>query len=218
MRRKILMGVLALALPAGTMAFTQTSAFATKAPPNPVSCTFSATVTVSPALSAAGTASVKGATGTTTVHGTYSGCTTSAGSVPNLPPTDLSIISSAAKDPNYLTDGNGVANKKTYYLGLCAGLTGKATLKSLGKAVKNLAVSGGVLKGMKAGQGAVGSDVGFLLTNGTVKGGTYPTAAHGASILAGLTNDTNNTNLIGGCLSGPVTNIDIDSAQSTVVL
>jgi hypothetical protein len=71
---------------------------------------------------------------------------------------------------------------------------------------------------MKAGQGAVGSDVGFLLTNGTVKGGTYPTAAHGASILAGLTNDANNTNLLGGCTGGPVTNIDIDSAQSTVVL
>ena len=46
MRRKILMGVLALALPAGTMAFTQSASFAAKPPPNPVSCNFAATVTV----------------------------------------------------------------------------------------------------------------------------------------------------------------------------
>jgi len=213
MRRKILMGVLALALPIGTMAALSPVASAHKAPPNPVSCHVSATVSISPALSVKGVLSSKGKTGTTTVHVTYSSCTTATGPA-SVAPKTLTILSAAAKDKAWKTDGN---SKKGYYLGVCSAFASKTTAKSLGKAVKNMLVAGGTLKGAKAAEGTVGAEVGFNII-GTVKGGTYPTASHGASIAAGLLNDANNTNLISGCPSGPVTTIDIDPANSTAVL
>jgi hypothetical protein len=229
MRRKILMGVLALALPAGTVAFTQTMASAKAAPPNPVTCTLDAagaSVTISPPLSAAGTLSVKGGLGTTTITTTYSSCHDSAGPVANLASNTFVITSKAAKDKNYLTDGNGVANKKSYYLGLCSAFSGTSTTKALAKGVKGLTVAGGILKGMKAIETAVGSDVGFVLSNGTVKGGTYPTASKAAAISAGLVGDNStqgqsNTSLVAGCTSPGYTSIShiyVDSSQSTATL
>ncbi len=218
MNRKILMGVLALALPAGTLAAFSPSAFATKPPPNPVHCTFSASVSISPALSVKGETSVKGATGTTVIDATYSGCTTASGAVPGFSQT-LSIVTKSSKDANYKTDGN---SKTGWYLGLCSGFTSakgsKATLKGLKKAVNNLPIAGGVLKGVKASEGSVGEDVGFIVNHGTVKGGSYPTATHAADIMAGLSNDANNSNLIGGCTAGPVNHIDIDPSASSATL
>jgi hypothetical protein len=81
MRRKILMGVLALALPVGTIAATQTTAFA-KTVPNPVTCAgFSGTVTFGTPLTNAGVAtSAKTANATTVSGGTFS-C--SGGIAPN---------------------------------------------------------------------------------------------------------------------------------------
>jgi hypothetical protein len=122
--------------------------------------------------------------------------------------------STPSKDPAALSAGD---SKTSYYLGLCGSFTSSTTSKALGKSLKNTPVSGGVLKGPKAAYGAVGSDVGFTIT-GTVKGGTYPTAGKGASIMAGLSNDANNGNLLGGCHSGPVSHLDVDASQSTAVL
>jgi len=226
MRRKILMGVLALALPAGTVAFTQTVASAKPVPPNPVTCTLDAagaSVVISPPLSAAGTLSAKGDFGSTTITTTYSNCSDGAGPVANLPSNTFTILSKAAKDPSWATDGN---NKKDFYLGLCGAFSGSSTTKALAKGVKNLNADGGVLKGMKAAETAVGSDVGFVLSGGTVKGGPYPTAKKAALIAAGLVGDNSahgqsNTSLVNGCTTAPYTsisNIYIDSSQSSATL
>jgi hypothetical protein len=215
--KRILLGAVALAIPLATVSTFGGPAFAKKPPPNPVSCSLEATVTISPALTVAGQLSSKGQNGSTSVEGTLFNCTTAAGSVPNIT-LPLSITTPASKPGS---DSAAIAagdNKKDYYLGLCGTFASSATIKDLKKAVKNLAFEGGVLKGAKPSEGTVGSDVGFNITNGTVKGGTYPTASHGASIAAGLTNDANNSNLISGCQSGPVSTIDIDSSVSNATL
>jgi hypothetical protein len=210
MRRKILMGVFALALPIGTMAGLTSSASATKAPPNPTTCHLAASVNISPPLSAHGTLSVKGATGTTTVHVTWSSCTNGG-----VGGNTIVIVTKAAKDKNWAADGNV---KTDFYLGLCGGFASTTTTKSLGKAVKNLPVNGGKLAGAKAAAGAVGGETGFIISHGTVKGGTNPTASHAALIKAGLINDPNNSNLVTGCHTGPVSTIDIDPSTSTGTL
>ncbi|HVA02444.1 MAG TPA: hypothetical protein VMU64_01750 [Acidimicrobiales bacterium] len=212
-KNRMLLGVLALTIPLATVATLGQPAFAKKPPPNPVTCGFAATVTLTPALTAKGTPSSKGAEGTAAAHATYSGCTTATGS-PGPFHQNITILFKAAKDKNWKSDGN---SKKTFYLGLCGSFASTATVKDLAKAVKNLPFQGGVLKGAKAAEGTVGPDVGFTVS-GTVKGGTYPTASKSASIKAGLTNDANNSNLISGCQSGPVNHIDIDSSASTVTL
>ncbi|HVA02887.1 MAG TPA: hypothetical protein VMU64_03990 [Acidimicrobiales bacterium] len=190
------------------------AAFAKKLPPNPVTCGFSATVVISPALSVKGVARPKGSLGTTSVSATYSNCHTAKGPVAGFT-QHIVIVSKAAKDKSWKTDGN---SKKSFYLGLCSSFASTKTTKSLAKAVKNLPVAGGILKGSKATSGTVGADVGFLIYHGTVKGGAYPTAGHAATISAGLTNNANNTNLVSGCTSGPVNSIQIDSSVSTATL
>ena len=127
----------------------------------------------------------------------------------------ITVITKAAKDKNWATDGN---DKKTFYTGLCSSFASTSTTKGLGKAVKNLAVAGGELKGAKAAAGSVSGETGFIISHGTVKGGTFPTASHAALIKAGLVNDANNTNLIGGCHAGPVSTIHIDPATSSATL
>ena len=188
-------------------------ASAKAATPNPTTCTLSATVTFSTDLSVAGVDSSKGATSTTTDVTTLSDCTggaTPAGST-------ISIVSTASKpgkDKAAIAAGD---SKTGYYLGLC-GLFSADAAKSLGKAVKNLKVAGGTLTGAKASEGAVGSDVGFIV-KGTVVGGTNPTAKNGAEIEAGLTQDANNTNVVSdGCSNGPASGLDIDSSQSTATV
>jgi hypothetical protein len=188
-------------------------ASAKAAAPNPTTCTLSATVVFSTPLSVKGVVSAKGDTSTTTATTTLSDCTggaTPAGST-------ISIVSTASK-PGKDSAAIAAGDSKTgYYLGLC-GLFSADAAKSLGKAVKNLAVAGGKLTGAKASEGAVGSDVGFIVT-GTVVGGPNPTAKNGASIMAGLTNDANNTNVTkDGCSNGPATGLDIDSSQSTATV
>ena len=216
MRRKLMIGALALALPAGTMVFTQSSAFA-KAPPNPVSCKLSATVTFPlPGISVAGVLSTKGTMADTTITTTYSSCTTASGPVAGMIQSVQipAMASKPNKDPAALAAGD---NPKSYYLGLCGGFGGSSTTKALGKALKNLPVAGGILKGPKATEGPVGGGLGFIIT-GTVKGGSYPTVGHGETIMSALANTANNANLLAGCTSGNVTHIDIDPTQSTAVL
>ena len=171
---------------------------------------------ISPPLSVAGTPSVKGTSGIVTVHGTLSGCHTATASVGPFA-ENITIHFPSTKPTKDQAALNAGDNPKSYYLGLCGTFASSATIKDLKKAVNNLPFQGGALKGPKPSEGTVGSDVGFLIS-GTVKGGTYPTASKAASIKAGLTNDANNTNLISGCHTGPVSTIDIDSSASTAVL
>jgi hypothetical protein len=208
MRR--LSSICAATIALGTVVFIGSPAFASKPPPNPTSCHLSATVSISPPLTAHGTLSVKGAVGTTKVQTTYSDCSNGS-----LSSNTLTITTKAAKDKNYASDGN---NKKDFYLGLCASFASTSTTKSLGKAVKNLPVAGGVLKGAKASVASFDGEVGFVLGNGTVKGGTHSTASHAALIRAGLVNNANNSNLISGCKAGPVSTINIDPNTSTATL
>jgi len=198
----------------GTVVLPGGSAFAKKAAPNPATCTISTSVTFSPSLSVTGTLSSKGATGATNVSSTYT-CTSATG--PATVTSSFHVATVAAKpgkDTAAITAGD---NPKDYYLGLCGTFTSSAA-KDLGKAVKNLAIAGGKLTGAKASSGAVGSDPEGFIVTGTVVGGTYPTAKNGADIKAGLTNDANNTNVIGGCQSGPASQLDIDSSQSSAVI
>ena len=215
--KRIVYGAVGLAVASATVVASGVPAFAKKPPPNPVTCSLSATVNISPPLTVAGQLSSKGQSGTTSVNATLFNCTSASGPVPNIT-LPLSIVTPASKpgqDTAALAAGD---SKKSYYLGLCGSFASTSTVKDLKKAVKNLPFEGGILKGARAASGTVGTDVGFNITNGTMKGGTYPTASHGASIGAGLTNDANNTNLIGGCQSGPVDHIDIDSSVSTATL
>jgi len=214
---KILMGMAALALPLTTVAvLTGPSAFAKKPPPNPVSCNLAATVNISPPLSVAGTPASKGEYGSAAVAITYSGCTTATGSAGPFS-QNINVLFPASKPKNDSAALNAGDNKKDYYLGLCGSFASTGTIKDLKKAIKNQVFQGGIIKGPKASEGTVGSDVGFNIT-ATVKGGTYPTASHAATIQAGLTNDANNSNLISGCQAGPVDHIDIDSSQSSATL
>ena len=216
--RKILIGVVALAMPLATTVGLASAASAAKAPPNPETCHLSATVAISPPLSAKGVVAAKGSIGTTTVNVTYSSCVLAAGASGAHAAAGLTshivIQTKAAKDKNYKTDGN---SKKSDYLGLCAAFASSSTTKALGKAVKNLPIAGGTLKGAKAAEGTVGTEVGFNII-GTAKLGSYPTASKGASIAAGLVNNANNTNLINGCTSGPVSTINIAPSTSTATV
>jgi hypothetical protein len=215
-KRKIVLGIAALTVPLVTVASLGTPALAAKAPPNPVSCGLAATVNINPALSVAGELSSKGQFGVAAVSVTLNGCHDAAGAVGNMT-VPINVEFPAAKPKNDSAAINAGDNPKDYYLGLCGAFASSATVKDLKKAVKNLPFAGGELKGPKASEGTVGTDVGFNLS-GTIKGGTYPTAKNGATIGAGLTNDANNTNLIGGCQGGPVSSIDIDSSQSSATL
>ena len=215
-KRKIVLGIAALTVPLVTVASLNTTAFAAKAPPNPVTCKLAATVNINPPLTVKGELSAKGQFGVAAVSATLTGCHDAAGAVANQT-VPINVEFPAAKPGSDSAAINAGDNKKDYYLGLCGAFASSATVKDLKKAVKNLPFQGGELKGPKASEGSVGTDVGFNLS-GTIKGGTYPTAKSGATIAAGLTNDANNTNLIGGCQAGSVSHIDIDSSQSTATL
>jgi hypothetical protein len=97
MRRKILMGVLSLALPVGILGVTQSAAVA-KAPPNPTSCTgFGAVVAFAGALTNEGVPETTKAAGGTTV--TASSFTCAAGAASN---SQLNIAGGKnSKNPGY---------------------------------------------------------------------------------------------------------------------
>src|ERR1700688_716373 len=216
MRRKILMGVLALALSAGTVAFTQAAAFA-RTSANPVTCSLSATVTFSTPLSVAGVLeSSPGDTSTTTVNETLSSCSTASGPVGGFSQS-FNLVTPAAtprRDPAALAAGDSRFGR---YLGLCGLFNSRTTTTSIRRALNRLPVGGGILHNPKAIFGAVGPDTGFIIY-ARVRGGTYPTINEGATMMVGFTNDANSSNLLGGCNSGPVTHIDIDSSVSTATL
>ena len=188
MRRKILMGVLALALPAGTVLATQAVASAKGAPGTPISCTgFSGTVTFGAPLTTAGVATSSKTAGATTVSGTGGNCSGHGLTVPG----GLNIAGGknnklAKTDPRY----NKTAGIK-YVTGEWSEFA--ASGGTLAKSVKTINFSiGGTPVSFKAKSasevigGACGSAVGFQI-NGQVKSGTYNTKS--ATILACLTGD-----------------------------
>jgi hypothetical protein len=183
-------------------------ASAAKAPPNPTTCKISsATITISPALTPLGVLDTNGATGSTTGSVSFASCSSGA-----VAPISFSITTKASKD----TAAPGDGNAKGKYLGLCSSFSSATTIKSIGKSLKNLSIAGGTLKGPKASL-LTSPELGFGI-NGTVKGGSNSTASHGATINFFLKNDANNNNLEGGCHSGSVTTIDVDTVQSSATL
>jgi len=244
MRRKILMGVLALALPVGTLAVTQTAAVAKKPPPNPVYCSgFGGTVDfASPGLSVAGSTNTSKTSVTSVSDVTVGTC--SLGTAPggtvvnggNSGPSSLTITSKSTKNPKVH------GQPKTYSYGTFASFasTGGASIK---KSLKSLSFTVGgspvTIKVSTAnevlGSGGPGNcaagEVGFDLV-GQVKAGTYTDktsaqvlacfdATSGGLLLAGiLSNDDCNT--VGGtapdCVNGYLAQGNIDPTTSFAIL
>lgn len=223
MRRKILMGVLALALPTGLMATMSTSAVAGKAPPNPISCSgFGGTVTFGggAGLTLAGTATSAKDSAPTTVSGGSFTCT---GSV-SASNAGLSIAGSknaklAKSDPRYnKTAGiKYLTNTKSGFT--AAGGTLKKTLK-----VVNFTIGGHAEQFKTKGAtevvgGACAGEVGFRIT-GQVKAAPYDTKT--ADILACLGHDSGpgTTNSVGTDLFNSSTLVtgQIDPSESNAVL
>ena len=111
MRRKILMGVFAIALPIGTIAAVQTTAFAGKVTgTGTTTCNFGGTINFNPPLTQAGTAGVKKEI--TTVNATFGSCT---GGTPVGQATSIAVKPIKTKTPK---GQNGAT---------CAGFTSNAT-------------------------------------------------------------------------------------------
>ena len=183
MRRKILMGVLALALPAGTLAITSSAAFAKKAPPNPITCSgLSGTVNFGVGLSTNGqtTPVKKGGNNTTVTGGSFSCTGGVTGSVPTL----------TIPNGKNTKISKGVYSEGTWAAFISAGGSLKKDLKTIaftiGGGTNNWKSKGSAeIVGAPCGTSPV-SEVGFQIS-GQVKG-QYDTKT--ATILACLGTDT----------------------------
>ena len=120
-KRKIVLGIAALTVPLVTVASLNTTAFAAKAPPNPVSCKLSATVNINPPLTVKGEPSAKGQEGVAAVNVTLSSCHDAAGAVANQT-IPINVLFPASKPKSDTAATNAGDNKKDYYLGLCGAL------------------------------------------------------------------------------------------------
>jgi hypothetical protein len=170
MRRKILMGVLAIALPIGTLAVLQTSASAgkPKPPPDPArNCTVDGNVLFAPpGLSKNGTFSTTAKTSQVHTSGTNfgGGCT---GSIPTQTITSKSTKCKAAGNPNAGCAGKGYNydNESTF--------ASPATIATITKSLKKLSFT---LDGVSYQSKTTGAselvctngDVGFKIS-GTIK-------------------------------------------------
>ncbi len=180
MRRKILMGILAIALPIGTVAAVQSAAFAggPKPPPNGAqNCTVSGNVVFqAPGLSKAGDISATAKTSTTTATSSFGGgCTGSTGTL------NITSKNTKCKGPND-PSGTSCEAKKTYSYDTEGGFASTGTssiLKSLKKL--NFTLNGVAYQTKSTGAssisctdsvsppGGVATEVGFEIT-GSVKG------------------------------------------------
>jgi hypothetical protein len=230
MRRKILMGVLALALPVGSLAVFSGAASA-KSPPNPVSCSgINGTVTFAGPLTNEGVATSAKVGGNTTVSGSVA-FTCSGGTAPNtggsasitgggLTITGGKNAKLAKSDPRY--------NKTTgvkYDANSWAGFT--AAAGSLKKSIKsiNFTIAGSAeqFKTKSAsGTACAGGEVGFVI-NGQVK--LAPFADKSAVITACLGTDKRADNStgnfgadVGSDAGGGVVSAQIDTVNSSATL
>jgi hypothetical protein len=233
MRRKILMGVLALALPVGTIT-ALTSVAQAKAVTNPVTCTgFSGTVTFATPISASGQVTTSSKSGPVSVSGGSFTC--SGGIAPNTggagnDGAGLSIAGGKnQKNPNYSKTSCKASPANTnvcdkYVTGSQAEFT--AAGGSLAKSVKTIGFTiAGLPASFKAKTsaedvgGPCGGDVGFTI-GGQVKGAF---GTKNASVTACLGHDTGpgTTNSFGVDLFSPTATIvtaDIDATVSMATL
>lgn len=182
MRRKILMGVLALALPIGTVASLQTAAVA-KPLPNPITCTgLSGTVVFPTPESISGTVTTAKKSADTTVTGTsVTGCTDNAThAAVSVTLTGLSITGGKnAKNPTKTSPKTYLAGQWSAFVS--AGLGLKKSLKTVSFSIGTFKTSGSSVDNCIPGQ------IGFAIA-GTVSG-TYATAKKAAVINACLGTD-----------------------------
>jgi len=189
MRRKILMGVLAVALPVGTLAAMQATAVA-GAPQNPITCSgLNGTVTFPGPLTNEGIATSSKTGGSTTV---VSGNFNCAGGVTGSISGTLTVAGGknaklSKTDPRY-NKTTGVKYLEDSWASFASGSAGlKKTLKDI-----NFTIGGSSeeLKIKSSGPGACSDgNVGFSIA-GQIKSGTY--ADKSATILACLAQDTEN--------------------------
>lgn len=206
-RRKILMGFVAAALPLGTVAALSGAASASKAPPNPVSCTLtSGSVTFSPPLSAAGTEVANSSIdGTATAGGTWN-----CGAAGN--PTFSVVINSKPVKGGKPGKSPAGSAKGTFWDNWCGGFVSSATLKDLKKIKFN--VLGGSWKTSSATGGLNGGGEATFSLGGTVSGGTNPTAKKAGTLDVAI-NPADSANLLGGCTSSAVTTAAFDPANTS---
>lgn len=223
MRRKILMGVVSLALPAGMLGVTQTAAVA-KAPPNPTTCTgFGAVVSFAGALTNEGVPTVTKLAGPTTVTASSFTCTAGAASNSALNIAGGKNTKLAKTDPRYnkatgvkyvtQTWGEFVATGSTLKKDIKAGIS--FTIAGTSNTMK--------VKGSSEIVGApcAGDEVGFDITGQVT--GTYDTKS--ANLLVCLGTDTHadsTTGVFGADLlsdnGGGVVSAQIDPVTSTATL
>ncbi len=228
-RSKILMGVLALALPIGSVAALQTAASA-KPAPDPTSCHgLSGSINFGDAVSKDGNALVtakKGDAGTTTVSvGTFT-CSAGAGSSPTLTVASTGKNTEVQKKPT-----------KEYVIGTWTEFTGSSG--SIKKSLKSITFtidgSPNTWKTKGGGLTFTGcpSEIGYALT-GQVKG-TYDTKTASITVCLGTTHRANATtgsfitdyntyngspagNGNPGSATGGIASVSFDPSDSTAVL
>jgi hypothetical protein len=222
MRRKILMGVLALALPVGTVLATQTVASAKKPPPNPVTCTgFGGTVTFGTPISKAGTPTAANkALPTSVAAGSF---TCSGGVAPNT--------GGAASNPGLSIAGgkNAKAPKGStpkYITGSQAEFvaSGGSIRKELKTISFTIAGSASLFK-TKSSMEVVGTngctgEVGFVL-GGQIKSGNFSTKTASVTACLGHDSGPGTTNSFGTDVLSPSATIvtaQIDTATSHATL
>jgi len=195
MRRKILMGILAIALPVGTVAAVQGTAFAGKVTGTGTpTCHFGGTISFNPPLSSAGTAGVKKEI--TTVAATLSSC---SGGTPAASATSVAvkpIKTKVAKGQNAGTCGSFDSSASTIVV--------KVKINWNGEKPSKFSISG--LSPTINGSGEVG------FTGHMTVGGSYA----GAGSL-GVYLTPASSNAIATC-SGSISSLSIDSSSSSSTL
>jgi len=187
MRRKILMGVLALALPIGTVAGLSSVASA-GAPQNPIACTgFTGTVTFGSPLSTAGIATTaKDGNPTLITGGSFNCAGGKSGHAGTITDAGGKNVKLAKTDPRYNKTTGVKYTEGTWSSFTSAGGSLKKTLKVINLTIGGAAVQFKTKSASEVLFGSCGSDVGFNIS-GQVKSGTY--ADKTASVLACLGTD-----------------------------
>ncbi len=227
MRRKILMGAFALALPVGTVAVFSSSAVAAKPPPNPISCTnFGSTITFGTPLSTPGVATSAKVANPTSVTGGSFNCAPGAGnaSFGNLSIAGGKNTKLAKTDPRYnkATGVKYAAGTKSSFV------SGGA--KSLKKSLKiiNFTVNGHATQFKTKGNpaevigGACPGEVGFVIS-GQVKTGFYLTKTAKLTVCIGADTGPGTTGSFGvdiltNSQTQQIVTASIDPAHSSAVL
>ena len=227
MRRKILMGVLALALPTGLMATLSTSAVAAKAPPNPISCNnFGSTITFGTPLSTPGVATSTKTANATVVSGGSFNCSpgTNNATFGNLNIAGGKNTKLAKSDPRYnkTTGVKYAAGTKSSFV------SGGA--KSLKKSLKiiNFVINGHATQFKTKGNpaevigGPCPGEVGFVI-GGQVKTGFYDTKTASLTVCLGADTGPGTTGSFGvdiltNSQTQQIVNASIDPAHSSATL